>query len=109
MGEPQQRGNVTFVHWPADAALRKAVRLLIGRDGIRAYNLGRFRPSGEIHYWTSYYYFLRRILERAGFSTPRRVGPADSNIPGCSNYHLDTELAGNVYKLDSLYMEATRP
>lgn len=108
VGQTQKRGSAAFFHRLADAILRKAVRLLIGRDGIRAYDLGRFRLSGEIHYWMYDHYSLRRSLEQAGFSSPRRVGPTESSIPGWSDYHLDTESDGSVYKPDSLYMEATR-
>lgn len=88
---------------------RAALRILLGPDGLAAYDLGKFRRSGEIHQWMYDRYSLARALEDAGFFQPHRVGPADSAIPRWVEYHLDTEPDGSTYKPDSLYMEATRP
>ncbi len=102
------RNPSSIVHRFADAVRRKALRLLIGREGIRAYDLGRFRLSGEIHHWMYDRYSLGRALERAGFSAPRRVGPAESAIPDWIGFHLEMETDGRTYKPDSMYMEASR-
>jgi predicted SAM-dependent methyltransferase len=86
---------------------RKLLESLIGADGISAYERGRFRQSGEIHQWMYDRYSLARLLESAGFKSPRKMGPAESAIPGWVAFNLDTEPDGTVYKPDSLYMEAT--
>ncbi len=88
---------------------RKLARLALGREGIRAHDLGIFRTSGEIHRWMYDRYSLGKLLESAGFNSPRNVGPAESAIPGWVDFNLDTEPDGRVYKPDSLFMEATRP
>lgn len=87
---------------------RKLARLALGRKGIRAYDAGAFRQSGEVHRWMYDRYSLARLLESAGFYDARAVGPAESRIPGWNDFHLDTEADGSVYKPDSLYMEASR-
>jgi predicted SAM-dependent methyltransferase len=88
---------------------RRLARLALGPEGLRAYDMGRFRLSGEIHSWMYDRYSLAALLERVGFSSPRQVQAAESTIPGWSGYNLDTQPDGSVYKPDSLYMEALRP
>jgi predicted SAM-dependent methyltransferase len=109
IAEGRRRHPFRLVHRFAGAVRRKILRLLIGSEGIRAYDLGRFRLSGELHRWMYDRYSLARALERGGFSSTRAVGPTESAIPDWSGFHLDTEPDGSVYKPDSLYMEATRP
>jgi hypothetical protein len=53
-------------------------------------------------------YSLARALESAGFQDPRIMGPTESQIPGWTEYHLDTEADGTVYKPDSFYVEARK-
>lgn len=91
-----------------DLFSRKVIRLLLGREGIRAHDIGVFRISGEVHRAMYDRYSLALALTQAHFSSPRIVGPADSSIDGWVNFHLDTEPDGRVYKPDSLYMEANR-
>jgi Methyltransferase domain len=90
-----------------DVFSRKLIRLFLGRDGIRAQDIGAFRISGEVHRCMYDRYSLTRALNEAGFLSPRMVGPAESAIDGWVNFHLDTEPDGRVYKPDSLFMEAT--
>jgi hypothetical protein len=92
-----------------DRIRRKLYHVLIGSDAVSAYDEGRFRRSGEIHKWMYDRYSLARLLESAGFTLPRNMGPAESKIGGWAAFNLDTEADGTVYKPDSLYMEATRP
>jgi predicted SAM-dependent methyltransferase len=88
---------------------RRVARLALGREGMRAYDLGRFRLSGEVHRWMYDRYSLARSLEAAGFADAKVVGAAESRIPGWADFHLDTEPDGSVYKPDSLFMEAVKP
>ncbi len=92
-----------------DAFSRKLARLIFGRQRIRSHDVGVFRESGEVHRNMYDRYSLSRALLEAGFASPRIVGPAESAIEGWSGLHLDTEPDGQVYKPDSLYMEANRP
>ena len=87
----------------------RVLKLLLGDQGCRALELGRFRMGGEVHKWMYDRYSLACALLEAGFAEPRPVGPAESRIPGWAGFHLDTEPDGTVYKPDSLYMEAIKP
>lgn len=70
--------------------------------------LGRFRRGGEVHFWMYDRYSLAQILKEAGFQNPQSFGATKSQIPGWTNYSLDTEPDGTVYKPDSMYMEAIK-
>ena len=86
----------------------RCIQWLLGLDGCKALEIGRFRLSGEVHHWMYDRYSLAKLLSRAGFQNVKSVGPAESLIPHWSTYGLDTEPDGTVYKPDSFYMEATR-
>jgi hypothetical protein len=88
---------------------RKTLRLLAGRDGIHAYDQGRFRRSGELHKWMYDRYSLANALKAAGFTDTKQLEATESRIPEWSSFNLDTEPNGRTYKPDSLFMEATRP
>lgn len=89
--------------------LRSAVlKALLGRDAHDMLSVARFRSSGEIHQWMYDRYSLKGLLESAGFTDAKRVGPTESRIPDWTSYNLDTDPDGTVYKPDSLYMEATK-
>ena len=93
----------------AENVRRKALRLLAGRDGIHAYDQGRFHRSGELHKWMYDRYSLANALMAAGFTDTKQCEAAESRIPQWPGFHLDTEPDGHTYKPDSLFMEATRP
>lgn len=107
--EARRRSFFRVVRRFATVIRRESLGLLIGRERIYAYDLGRFRLSGEVHHWMYDRYSLALALEKAGFSDPHPVGPAESHVPEWSSFHLDTEPDGRAYKPDSLYMEAMRP
>ena len=71
--------------------------------------LGRFRKSGEIHQWMYDSYSLARVIRESGFVGIEARSATASYLPNWSDYNLDTEPDGKVYKPDSLYMEAIRP
>ena len=93
----------------AETVRRKALRLLAGREGISAYDQGRFRWSGELHKWMYDRYSLANALKTAGFTDTKQCEAAESRIPQWSSFDLDTEPDGRTYKPDSLFMEATSP
>jgi predicted SAM-dependent methyltransferase len=109
-GKPQAKSYAgSFVGRTRSLAGRKLLRLLLGAQGLAAYDCGRFRLSGEIHKWMYDRYSLGRILQGAGFVNPEIFGPAESQIPNWASFALDTEPDGRVYKPDSLFVEAVRP
>jgi SAM-dependent methyltransferase len=87
---------------------RKTARLALGQQGIRAHDLGAFRITGEVHRWMYDRYSLSRALEQAGFRSPHKVEANESAVAGWTEFQLDTEPDGSVYKPDSLFMEATQ-
>ncbi len=92
-----------------DRFRRSTLRLLLGQEGLAAYDRGNFRKSGEVHNWMYDRYSLARALESVGFGESKQVGPSESRIANWSSFNLDTEPDGRVYKPDSLYMEASKP
>jgi len=65
----------------------------------------RFRRSGEIHRWMYDRLSLGRLLKEAGFEGIRACKADESDIPGFSDFLLDTDDSGVVRKPDSLFME----
>jgi predicted SAM-dependent methyltransferase len=94
---------------PLQVLRNKIVRRLVGPEGWEALRVGRFRREGEIHMWMYDFYSLGKLLERTGFTQPCRVGAAESRIPGWADFNIDTEPDGQIYKADSMYMEAVKP
>ena len=93
----------------AENVRRKALRQLAGRDGMYAYDHGRFHRSGELHKWMYDRYSLANVLMAAGFTDTKQCEAAESRIPQWPSFDLDTEPDGRTYKPDSLFLEATRP
>ena len=85
-----------------------ALRLLIGQKGLTDYDVGRFRSRGEVHKWMYDRYSLTKALKFAGFEEVEQVDANQSRVPNWTAFQLDTDPDGNIYKPDSLYMEATR-
>ena len=83
------------------------IRVLLGSE-YELLGLGRFKRSGELHYWMYDSYSLSFALSSAGFTAPRRVGATESRIPNWVSFNLDTEPSGRVYKPDSLFMEGIK-
>lgn len=87
----------------------RLVQALLPPDDRHALVVGRFRRSGEVHQWMYDRHSLGSLLREVGFVSPRICGPTESDIPDWMRYALDTEPDGEVYKPDSLYMEARKP
>jgi predicted SAM-dependent methyltransferase len=85
-----------------------ALKMLLSKSELEALELGKFRRSGEVHLWMYDRYSLAETLRSVGFVRPEPFTAFESNIPGWVDYHLDADEDGNVYKSDSLYMEATK-
>jgi predicted SAM-dependent methyltransferase len=81
---------------------------LLGPDGLRALEIGRFRLSGEVHQWMYDRYSLAQLLKEAGFLDPVVQSAASSQIPDWDTYHLDTLSDGTVIKPDLFFMEAVK-
>jgi hypothetical protein len=55
------------------------------------------------------YYSISLLLKNNGLSGIIRRSAHESYIPNWTNFNLDTELDGTIYKPDSLYVEAIKP
>ncbi|XDD51545.1 methyltransferase domain-containing protein [Leptospira sp. WS92.C1] len=71
--------------------------------------IGKFRLSGEIHYWMYDEYSLKDALLQTGFVNPQKRNANESNIENFNDYLLDIEADGSVRKPDSLFVEARKP
>jgi SAM-dependent methyltransferase len=84
------------------------LKCLLGADGIKALEIGRFRLSGEVHQWVYDRYSLSRLLLAVDFCEPVRMTASTSQIPNWSSFNLDTLSDGTVIKPDLFYMEAIK-
>lgn len=91
------------------ASLRESlIKHILGAE-YELLQLGRFRRGGEVHLWMYDRYSLAQLLKQTGFQNPRSFSPTESQILGWTDYNLDTEPDGIIYKPDSMYMEAVKP
>lgn len=84
------------------------LKLLLSSKDYHALQIGRFRQNGEVHQWMYDRYSLAKLLEDCGFQQIVQRTAAESYIPNWTDFNLDTELDGSVYKPDSLFMEAIK-
>ena len=83
------------------------LRFILGSE-YDALRIGRFRLKGEPHLWMYDRYSLLKSLREVGFEDPQLFGPAQSQIQNWTEFHLDTEPDGAIYKPFSLYAEARK-
>ena len=81
----------------------------LGFSGRRAFAIGRFRLSGEVHHWMYDSYSLAALIRTAGFIQPVQHSATDSSILGWEQFCLDALTDGTVIKPDTLFMEAIKP
>ena len=90
-------------------AKRRIPQWLLGADGRRALEIGRFRLAGEVHQWMYDRYSLARLLRLTGFRDPQLQHANTSRIPNWTSFHLDTLPDGQAIKPDLFFMEAIKP
>lgn len=83
-------------------------KCLLGDQDYRALQIGRFRTSGEVHYWMYDRYSLHQLLKSVGFRDINIKNAFESAIYNWQEFKLDTNAEGIVYKPDSLFMEAKK-
>lgn len=84
------------------------LKLLLGQE-YSTLQIGRFRQSGEIHQWMYDRYSLSVLLKKCGLEQTVQRSATESYIPNWTSFNLDTEPDGEIYKPESLYMEALKP
>ena len=70
--------------------------------------IGKFRISGEVHYWMYDEFSVKELLQSIEFSDVKRVSAHTSGLPNFYSYNLDTELDGSIRKPDSGFFEAKK-
>jgi len=83
-------------------------KFLLGNQDFNALQIGKFRTSGEVHYWMYDRYSLQKLLRTVGFRDVTVRNAFQSAINNWQEFNLDTNSEGIVYKPDSLYMEAIK-
>lgn len=83
-------------------------KFLLGQREYNALQIGRFRLGGEVHYWMYDRYSLQHLLRKVGFQKINIRTAYDSTIHNWQEFHLDTDEEGNIFKPDSLYVEAIK-
>lgn len=90
-----------------NSVAKALVHIIAGRNAAKAFEIGTFRQSGEIHYRLYDRYSLNKILTAAGFSKTMLCPAHESQIQNFDYYELDV-INGESRKPDSLYIEAVK-
>lgn len=85
------------------------LKLTLRTTDYQALQIGRFRQGGEIHQWMYDRFSLKCLLNKCGFIDVIQRSASDSYIPDWGSFNLDTQPDRNIYKPDSLFMEAIKP
>lgn len=104
--EKESPGGIlqTLKRWCSRPNRRKWAQSLFGRPYL-AQRLGKFRLAGEIHQWMYDPHSLGCLLAAAGLSRIVQQTATTSYVPDWSAFHLDTDVDGQAYKPESLFME----
>jgi predicted SAM-dependent methyltransferase len=87
---------------------KKILSFLLRPNEKRAFEIGKFRLSGENHCWMYDRFSLAQLMLQAGFQEPVKRTAHQSRIPDWEKFYLDTLEDGTVRKPDSLFMEAIK-
>lgn len=88
---------------------RLIAHLLLGEQGRHALEIGQMRLDGSVHHWMYDRCSLGQLMRQAGFQDSIVQTATGSLVPQWPDYHLDTNVDGQVNKPDSLFMEAVKP
>ena len=85
--------------------IKKVGRIIPGQKN---WTIGKFRMSGETHQWMYDRFSLSRLLRNEDFNNPTITNAYNSMIIGWSEFNLDADKEGKIFKPDSLFMEAIK-
>ncbi len=105
----RRRGLTGTLRRLRESAGNWVARFNLNSQRARHLELGRFRAGGEVHLWMYDSHSLGILLSESGFSEIQAVSAMQSRIAGWTDFHLDTQPDGSVYKPDSLFMEGIKP
>jgi predicted SAM-dependent methyltransferase len=96
------------MHTLLSATKQNILWYLLGAEGMRALEIGRFRLAGEVHHWMYDRYSLTRLLRMAGFRELVVLDATTSRIPEWNTFYLDTLPDGTVIKPDLFFIEGIK-
>jgi|ERR1035437_933412 predicted SAM-dependent methyltransferase len=85
----------------------RLLKFILTNTEFKCLKLGKFRLSGEIHFWMYDRFSLKMILERGGFKQISFKSPLESEIPDWASYELDVKN-GSIYDPNSLFIEGIK-
>jgi SAM-dependent methyltransferase len=91
------------------AVARAAVTGTLGLRGLEAFDAGLFLTTGENHQWMYDVQSLSALVVGCGFTDPVEQTAMTSLWPAWDAANLDLDPGGQVYKPESLYLEARKP
>ena len=86
---------------------RGFLKVLLSKKKMEYLDLGKFRMSGEIHYWMYDRFSLTRLLQESGFRNISLKTSFSSNIPNFDSYELDVK-DGVAFGPTSLFIEGIK-
>jgi SAM-dependent methyltransferase len=91
-------------------AWKRALTMLLGSEGLHAYETGRFRlNSGEVSYRMYDRHSLRELFRSAGFSNVALRTARESGCAEWAQVNLDVSSNGEAARPHTLIMEGVRP
>ena len=69
---------------------------------------GNAAKVGELHRWMYDKFSLGELLLDVGFKNIQTESPSTSRIKGWTQFNLDTNRDGTIYKLESLFLEGVK-
>ena len=86
---------------------RGFLKVLLSKKKMEYLELGKFRMSGEIHYWMYDRFSLKRLLQESGFKNVTIKTPFESEIPDWTSFELDVKK-GIPFGPTSLFIEGIK-
>jgi predicted SAM-dependent methyltransferase len=83
------------------------LKVLLSKKKMEYLELGKFRMSGEIHYWMYDRFSLTRLLQESGFRNISLKNAFSSNIPNFDSFELDVK-DGIAFDPTSLFIEGIK-
>lgn len=82
-------------------------KIILWGDARKAYEIGKFRMTGEVHQWMYDRFSIKILLEKHGFKNITVQSSNDSFIQNWTNFKLDSDNK-TAFKPDSLFIEAVK-
>ncbi len=88
--------------------VKRMIRILLGAEAERAFEVAVFRNQGEIHQWMYDRFSLRELCQQIGFANFQVSSAFESEIEDYVDFQLDS-IGNQIRKPDSLFVECQKP